>query len=162
HYFACRRFFAMGACPAPAYISDVRLDPCVEAIVFGLLARRRRPPLAQLQQTESRAARAQAAPTGYRDSHRVLALLGERAFDDGLSARVERLRLARLELAATRDRVAAHQLEPAAQVKARWPSMAIAERRDLIADVIDVVFVRPGARDPLADRVMACPAGTAP
>jgi site-specific DNA recombinase len=160
HYFACRRFFAMGACPEPAYIADFRLDPCVESIALGLLGRRRRPPLADVRRAEERTAAAQTALASYRDSDRVLRALGERAFAEGLAARVERLHVAQLELAAARDRLAAHELPPVADVRSRWPSMSVTERRDVIARVIDVVFVKRSGT--LADRVMVCPAGTAP
>lgn len=162
HYFACRGHFAMGACPEPANIASFHLDHRVEAIAFELLRRRRRPPLEQLRQAEARAAATQEGLAAYRDSDRVLRALGEQAFADGLALRVERLRLAQLELAAARDKLAAHTVPPIGRLREDWPWLATGERREILAQLIDVVFVKRRGELPPAERILVCPAGTAP
>jgi DNA invertase Pin-like site-specific DNA recombinase len=160
--YACRKYYAAGSCPEPAYISSAVLHPCVESIMFGLLARRRRPPRGDVQRAEDRVATTQQALARYRDSDRVLGTLGESTFAAGLAARVERLHAARLELVDARDRLAAHSLPPVTEVRSCWPTMTTFERRELLGQVIDVVFAKRGKQLPLRERVMVCPAGTAP
>jgi hypothetical protein len=162
HYFLCRHFSAAGTCPAPANISSLRLDPCVEAIALDLLRRRRRPPVEHVRRAEQRTMAAQASLASYRDSDRVRQTLGERAFADGLAARVERLRAAQHALASAQDRLAAHDLPKYAKTKKRWPQTSVDDKREIIRSVIDVVFVKPDHRVPISQRVMVCPTGTAP
>lgn len=161
-WYACRRHFAAGSCPSPAHISSLSLDPCVERIALDLLRRRRRPPLGEVRSAEERVSVPQESLARYRDSDRVLSALGENTFAAGLAARVDRLHQAQLGLAAARDRVATHELPSVVSVRANWESMSVAEHRDIIERLVDVIFVTRGGDLPLSERVTVCPAGTAP
>ena len=102
-----------------------------------------------------------AALTRYRDSDRVLDALGEHAYVAGVAARNQRVRTARLKLAAVRDAHSIHTLPPTAELERRWTTLNDDQRREVIAQVIDCVFVRPGQLH-VEERVTVCRAGTAP
>jgi hypothetical protein len=159
--YVCCRITAAGICPAPAQMSAVPLEICVEDVVLDLLSRRRRAPRAALHQAENGVRDAQAALAQYRDSDRILGVLGDRAYADGLAVRVQRVRDAALELASARTRIAAHELPPASQLEADWPDMDLQARREIIVQVIDCVFVLPGKRN-YDERIWVCPVGTEP
>ena len=137
------------------------LEAYIEERVFDILRRRRREPAAVLAQAEDALQAATLALTRYRDSDRVLDALGEDAYVAGTTARGERVRRARLNLAAVRDAHAIHTLPPASEVERRWVDLDDHRRRELIAQVIDCVFVRAGQLH-IEDRVTVCRAGTAP
>ena len=159
--YACHRHFAAGNCPAPASISAVPLEIRAESVMFNLLGARRRGSEAHIRRTEQRAHAARHSLATYRNSARLLNLLGERAFAEGLAARVNDLRDLRLEIAALQAKVATHALPPTTQLLRDWRGMSIDERRNTLAAVIDCVFVRRGKGD-YDDRISVCPAGTAP
>jgi hypothetical protein len=160
-YYRCRRHSAAGPCPTPAAIAAEYLDPYIEACVFDLLRRRRRAPAADLAQADAALAKADAALCRYRDSDRILDTLGRDAFLAGLAARTERVRSARLRIAAIRDAHWIHTLPPVVELERQWLDMDDRARRSIIAGVIDCVFVSPG-RLRIEDRVTVCRAGTAP
>jgi DNA invertase Pin-like site-specific DNA recombinase len=159
--YRCQGHSAAGACPAPASIGALYLEPYVEQCVFDILRRRRRDPAAELARAEQALHAASAALIRYRDSDRVLDALGEEAYVAGTAARRERVRKARLKLAAVRDAHAIHMLPPTPELEHRWVDLDDHQRRDLIAQVIDCVFVRPGQLH-IEDRLTVCRAGTAP
>jgi site-specific DNA recombinase len=161
HRYACNRTYAGGRCEAPAYISGLKLEPYIIDVTFGLLARRRRAPIAAVAACELEANDAATALARYRDNERLAARLGEDAFFAGLTVRKERLREANLGVAQARAQVAVHDLPPVAELRAAFSDMSRAEKRALIVRVIDVVFVRK-AKGPASNRVTICPAGTAP
>jgi recombinase/recombinase-like zinc beta ribbon protein len=159
--YRCNAHSAAGRCPAPASIDVGYLEAYVEERVFDLLRRRRRAPARAIAQQDAALAAACDALERYRDSDQVLRTLGTDAYVAGLTARSERVRRTRLHLAALRDAHDIHTLPPVAELERRWPDMSDAERRDVIARVIDGVFVSAGRR-PIEDRVTVCRAGTAP
>jgi hypothetical protein len=160
-YYCCRCHSAAGSCPAPASIKAHALERRVEDIVFDLLGRRREVEEAPLRRAQKRAEDAQRSLATYRDSPQILNALGKRAFADGLAARTDALRAARLEVAAIQSRVASHALPPTAELRRKWLHMSIEQRRATISVVIDCVFVRPGRQD-YDRRISICPAGTGP
>jgi DNA invertase Pin-like site-specific DNA recombinase len=160
-FYSCRRRFAFGLCAAPATMMGPPLENSVEDIVLDLLRARRRAPQAELEACEADVVAAGRALVRYRDSDRALAVLGDRSFAEGLSIRIDRLRDARLQLAAVRARYATHDLPPSAELERDWFQMARSERREIISKTIDCVFVLPG-RVNVQDRIFLCPAGTAP
>jgi DNA invertase Pin-like site-specific DNA recombinase len=160
-FYYCRCHFNAGTCSAPGSASAVLLEPCVEDIVFGILARRRRAPARALQTASDELQQAEDALVAYRDSDRILTAIGEERFAAGLTVRAERIRDLSLHVASLRARHAIHQLPATTVLEARWPTMNTAQRRQLIATVIDCVFVGPGHGN-VDQRVVACPTGTAP
>jgi DNA invertase Pin-like site-specific DNA recombinase len=159
--YRCRGHSAAGACPGPASIAALYLEPHVEERVFDLLRRRRRAPAAELADAELALREATAALTRYRDSDRILEALGEDDYLAGVAARSEHVRTARLRLAALRDANVIHALPATAELERRWLDLSDDERRELIARVIDCVFVAAG-QGHIEERVTVCRAGTAP
>jgi hypothetical protein len=78
-----------------------------------------------------------------------------------MAARTERVRKARLQLAALRDAHFIYTLPQTPELERRWIDMDDEQRRALIVRVIDCVFVSGGCQ-PMQDRVTVCRAGTAP
>jgi DNA invertase Pin-like site-specific DNA recombinase len=159
--YRCQGHSAAGECPAPASIGALYLEPYIEECVFDILRRRRREPAAELARAEQALHAASAALTRYRDSDRVLDTLGEHAYVAGVAARNRRVRTARLNVAALRDAHSIHTLPPTAELEGRWVALNDDQRREVIAQVIDCVFVRPGQLH-IEERVTVCRAGTAP
>jgi DNA invertase Pin-like site-specific DNA recombinase len=159
--YRCDGHSAAGRCAAPASICAAYLEPYVEECVFDLLRRRRAQPAVDLAQAERAVDTASAALTRYRDSDQVLAGLGVDAYVAGLAARGERVRRARLRLAALRDAHFVYTLPPVSELERRWIDMSDHERRAVIAQVLDCVFVSAG-RLHVEDRVTLCRPGTAP
>jgi DNA invertase Pin-like site-specific DNA recombinase len=160
-FYRCNRHSAAGRCPAPAAITALYLDAYVEEHMFALLRRRRNAPAIALAGAEQALDAATVARARYRDSDRVLETLGPDAFAAGMAVRARRVRAARLHLAAARDADSVYALPPAGELERRWDEMTDHERRAVIAQVIDCVFVSRGQLH-AEDRVTICRAGTAP
>lgn len=160
-FYRCNRHSAAGRCPAPAAITALYLDAYVEEHTFALLRRRRNAPAIALTDAEQGLAAATAGLARYRDSDRVLEALGPEAFAAGLAVRTERVRAARLHLAAARDAHSVYALPSADELEHRWVAMTDHKRRGVIAQVINCVFVSRGQLH-AEDRVTVCRAGTAP
>jgi DNA invertase Pin-like site-specific DNA recombinase len=159
--YVCNRHSAAGRCPAPASIGAAYLEAYVEECVFDLLRRRRSEPTVDLAQAERALETTSGALARYRDSDQVLNALGEDAYLAGVAARSERLRRARLRLGALRDAHFVYTLPPMPELERQWIDMNDQQRRALIAQVIDCVFVSAGHLR-IEDRVTICRPGTAP
>lgn len=159
--YRCRKFHAAGACPAPAIITAGKLEPYVLEATLMILRNRRRAPANRLAVADAKAQAAARALIRYRDNDLVATVIGEQSFADGLAVRQERLREARLAVIDARGRARLHELPPVPEVRRMLATMTLAEKRELVATVIDMVFVGPG-RLPASQRVTVCPAGTAP
>jgi DNA invertase Pin-like site-specific DNA recombinase len=160
-YYHCRRHFAGGDCPQPATVDAVDLEQYVTDAFFRVLSQRRQPPIARSAAAAAALTRAEAGLASYRDSDRVQRILGHDSYLAGLAARQERLRDARLAVADLRARTASHDIPAVAEVRRLWPDLDTIQRRVLISQVIDCVFVSRG-RKRLPERVTICPIGTAP
>ncbi|RKQ90469.1 DNA invertase Pin-like site-specific DNA recombinase [Solirubrobacter pauli] len=161
NHYRCRAISAGGACPAPASITTQYLEPYVEIAILEVLRRRRRAPQAALEAAQHTLDRAERDLAKYRDSPRVLHVLGEMDFAAGLQIRADRARDARAHLAAVRARSRLHALPPTEHIEAHWADMPIRARHEIIRAVLDCVFVKPGRLD-VEERVIVCPHGTAP
>lgn len=160
-HYRCRAISAGGFCPNPANMTSQYLEPYVEMATLELLRRRRRAPQAALQAAERALNRAERDLATYRDSRRLLHVLGEMDFAAGLQIRADRARNARAQLVETRARSHLHTLPPTDVLEAEWTRMTLEARHRIIGTVLDCVFVRPGRLD-IEARVITCPRGTAP
>jgi DNA invertase Pin-like site-specific DNA recombinase len=160
-FYGCSGRSSSGRCPAPAYISAPYLEAYIEECLFELLARRRAEPAADLARAEHRLKSASAALTRYRDSDKVLSVFGADAYLAGVATRAERVRTARLKLAALRDAHFIYTLPANSELERQWIGRTDGNRRALIANVIDCVFVSRGHL-PIEERVTICRIGTAP
>jgi hypothetical protein len=71
-FYRCRRHFAGGSCPDPAFINRYALESRVEAITFVVLGRRREMSEAPLRKARKRADAAHRSLATYRDSPHIL------------------------------------------------------------------------------------------
>jgi DNA invertase Pin-like site-specific DNA recombinase len=151
-----------GRCRTRANIADVLVEPYVEALFWQELPRwhaaRRGKGIRRLERL---VARREQELVAYRDNPRLPRTLGEERFASGLAVRVRRLEKARLELANVRI-VADESLVPAPnELRERWSTMTVNDRRLAIAEVFECVFVsRTG--QPIEDRVVVCLRGQGP
>ena len=159
--YACRRYYSGGKCAAPATITTLLLEPFVIDVFFRMLSRRRLAPVGALREATEQVARRQHELARYRDNARLLDVLGEDAFAEGLRTRKQRLHSARIDQAAAQARMDAHGLPRLAELRASWPQLDTLERRMIMSKVIDCVFVAPG-NGHVENRVTICPRGTAP
>ncbi len=159
--YRCNRFHAAGRCPRPARIRASKLEPYVVDAMFSVLHRRRRRPAAELAAAELAARDAAATFRRYRDNDAVATRVGERAYLDGLSVRERKLSIANLALYDVRQRSRLAQLPASSELREQMAGFDVAQRRDVVAQVIDVVFVLAG-QGSAAQRTIVCPAGTSP
>ena len=128
---------------------------------LGLLRRRRRPAHAALHNAEQRLSDAEQSLRSYRDEPRLQRVLGMDGFLAGLERRSEDVYEQRMAVASLRATVGLRQVPSVSEVERRWPDMEVAERREILGRIIDLVLILPGRLN-FADRIMVCPAGTAP
>jgi DNA invertase Pin-like site-specific DNA recombinase len=160
--YVCWWRSSVGRCSRPVYIQDSIVEPYLEALFWQELCRwRRRRSERTVRDLESRATRLEAELLAYRDSERVASTLGVERFEAGLETRKRRHERALLAVAAARRRLAGPDLPDPDELRARWATLGLHERRDLIGLLIDCVFVLPppgGARQ----RLVVCARGQAP
>jgi hypothetical protein len=159
--YDCLKHHPAGTCPAPAHILGELLEPRAFEATLILLSRRRQVPKRELEEAQRHLDEAGAALASYRDSDKVLRTLGLHAFEDGVAARLKRLREARMKYARAQDKRDIHDLPSREELEARWPTMSVAQQRDIVRRVIDCIFVTAGRRGP-DERITICPLGTAP
>ena len=147
-------------CPTPVVVSDRVVEPYVEAVFFEHARRARRTSTARkLTRLESVLRQREQELNAYRDNPRLVTTLGSERFRKGLAVRVRRVDLARRELSeASAKRT---PVPPVSQLREQWSSMTIQQRRRLIAEVIDCVFVFPRQSWP-EHRFFVCLRGNAP
>lgn len=163
-YF-CHGQHAAGRCPRPASIRQRFADAHVETLFFGWLegasligavaeADER------LVTARERADQSELELSAWRDDVEISAM--DRAvYLAGLRSRIDaRDRAVRLLEEARED--AGHAALPDATVlRDAWPEMSVAERREVLAGGIDVVFLR-GGRRPVGERLHVCWRGDGP
>jgi hypothetical protein len=159
--YGCRGHSASGRCPDAAYMTNDYLEPYVELATLELLRRRRRAPEAALRDAQAALSQVERDLAAYRDSPRLLRVLGEADFAAGLEGRVRRAREARARVASVRAQHAVHDLPPTHIVLTGWAAMSVDRKREIIEALIDCVFVAPGRLD-IEHRITVCPRGTAP
>jgi hypothetical protein len=149
HRYKCRRNYPGGLCPSPSHISDSGgvLHVHVERAFFEKVGELVLVPSAEtdgrLSGLEQDAAQARAAFEIWRDlGASEMVQLGASDYAAGLAARQAALQEAEAALFAERDQLS--NPLPLAPVELRevWPSLTILERRELLAQVVDAIFVR--------------------
>jgi len=123
------------------------IEPYVEQAYFGELCRREvraQPPSTRLEVLRRQVEAAEYALDRYRDSSRVLNVLGENRYAAGLQARVRALDLAMQAFAAEQRRVEPGASPSCKEAEGAWPTMDVEERRKAIKDTIDCVFIVRG------------------
>jgi hypothetical protein len=91
---------------------------------------------------------------------RIPLATGEAAYVDGLRTRQARLQTATLAVLEQREKGRCHCLAGVPTLRRSFPTLDVEEQGEIIAQVLDVVFVAAG-RGSAESRVTICPAGTA-
>jgi hypothetical protein len=150
-------------CPAPASVSDARLEPYVEALFWQELGRAPRPKRSRrIAKLEEAVERRERELNAYRDNARLPITLGPDRFADGLDVRTRRQARARLDVVQARRAASSPKLPSPDELRRLWPSLSVAERRAAIGEVIDCIVVWPGPNQPIEARSAVFLAGQAP
>lgn len=158
--YHCMKRSSAGLCPAPAAIADSRIEPYVEAVMWGELGHGAgRSARARLRSAEQLAETRRHELEAYRDNPRLLDTLGTECFASGLAVRTRREEGALLDLA--HARTALDALGPSVdELHRRWTRLSLKQKRKAIAATIDTAFVSSGRGR--AERIWAMPSGSAP
>ena len=159
--YGCSKRHARGVCSAPAMISGTKVEPYVIDAAFRVLARRRKPAAARVEAAAAKLASATRSLTRYRDDDRVAETIGHDAYLDGLRLRQARLQQAALAVVDAREASRYYGLPSATELRRTFSGLPVKEQREILRQVLDVVFVSAGRASAEA-RVTICPAGTAP
>jgi DNA invertase Pin-like site-specific DNA recombinase len=161
--YYCGRAQLTGPCQARAKVLEENADSYVEAIFWQELgAARRMSAELRLERLQEDVRRREQEFAHYRDNPSLPGRIGPDRFAEGLAVRARRLDRARA--AASRALVTADtpKLPAAAELRARWPTMNLDERRAAIAQVVDCVFVDRNTRLPPHRRFHVCLHGDGP
>lgn len=161
--YVCGRRSGAGVCPRPVRISGAEIEPLVEDLFFRLIDGRRTDAAASraAAKAKSKFAKAEADLVAYRDNPRFLRTLGAERFIAGLSKRQDLVEEALLEQAAAERGARAVSAPTRHEVESSWSERSIDQRKALISNQIDCLFVFDGEQ-PLTERVHVCRAGRAP
>ena len=129
--------------------------------MFAVLSRRRRPPESKLAAADAKATQAVDALRRYRDNDHIALRIGDEAYLAGLAIRQRKLSVANLAVHDLRGQARASEFPPVPDLRRTARELGVEELRELVAQVIDVVFVSAGSGS-TAQRATVCPAGTAP
>lgn len=159
--YKCSPRRSSGRCPAPASVTTPIVEPHVEAFFWQEACRKRRPVAPELDLIQSRVGELEDDLARYRDNARIQRTIGDDRFERGLAVRTARVERALAELAEARRAASPPGLPPLEQLRADWPCMTIDEKRALLLEVIECVFVHaaPGPPDP---KLVVCLRGQAP
>jgi site-specific DNA recombinase len=161
--YYCIGRYASGPCPARANVNASELDRHVEERVLEAL-RQEGGPIAQavaaseqIERASGEVAEAEHELDLFVNSPKLLGLLGEAKFVEGVEVRQRALDDARQQLSELRSQsTLADELADGNLLEA-WPTLTIQERRRLLHGLLDQVIVtratrRGKAREPAADR----------
>jgi site-specific DNA recombinase len=159
--YHCARYTSAGECRHRARIRADEIEGLVEELVIR--AARRSVDgraVSRMKKAEVRLAGAQQALVRYRDDTSARSALGSERFAEGLVKRNDEVERRALQVA--NARVAA---EPPIAVPENleqvWPDLSLDERREVLEQFIDCIFVMPGT-EPARDRVYVCLRGEEP
>ncbi len=149
------------SCGAPASASIEEIDPVIEALLFDL-ARRPKPGTSEssLASDEQKVKDALRGLEQYRDSSRVLEMLGATMFEAGVRKRVATYERSLLKVATARRGLNAPSLPPE-ELDRIWRHLTIPQRQVWINEFVDCVAIERG-RGPAFERAWAYLRGTGP
>ena len=167
--YRCHGRHVQGHCPEPVSVSMRRLDAFIEETFLVRVRELERFTVEAVQRTgdlDAALAQLEAAETGlaaYRDAG-VVEIIGAASFRDGLRARQEQVDHARRAVAGAQR--SENVVPLGTNLEAVWRTGTLAERRTLLAGILDAVFVKRahlrGKGSPIGDRVWIAWHGEAP
>jgi site-specific DNA recombinase len=160
--YYCTGRYASGPCPARATIPAAQLDSYVEAQVLealqaddGIVAEAARAS-AELEKAAAAVAEAEHELSLFVTNPKLLTLLGETPFLEGVEARQQALDEARRRLADLRARSSVSAELGDGDLLKRWPKLSVQRKRRLMQGLLEQVILRrrTGAlgSDPISDR----------
>ena len=160
--YHCHRRGLTSPCSARAAVSESVVEPYIEALFWQELeAATKTPSAKRLRRLEETIERRDAELAAYRDNPSIITLIGADRFESGLAVRMRRLEKATAELSRARIRDRPVDLPALADLRDRWSSMSVDERRAAIGEIIEAAFLSPGDAS-IEERLFVCLRGQAP
>lgn len=156
HYY-CKGPYAAGGCPARCHVTDIAiLDRYIER--WFLAEIKDVAPVAQAEEASEKAAEAlQALEAAQAELDAFLehaAALGNADYATAYEKKKAARDLAQLLYAEAQQEVKTFEAYPSGDLLARWPTLTVEHRRQLIGSVVDRINVSKAPPDvPIADRV---------
>lgn len=136
-----------GKCPAPANINNNIVVPWVEEEFFAMLKDRQGIPTIDVpaleEATEARM-KAEKTRNAYRGNTELLNILGAKDFSDGLRPLQAVYEAAIIAEEEARKSASGVDLPPVDSLRDAWSDLTVTERRRILAQAIDGVFVKRG------------------
>lgn len=163
--YYCKKRYATGHCPAPASARASTIDPFVEGRVLALLqseasfAVEARAAQERLEELQRAVEAAEHELDLFVSNPRLLSILGEDKFVEGVQARQTALDDVRTELADLRSRSTLIGNLTDGDLLTAWPDLSIPEKRRLLHNLLDSVELtnaggkRGRAAPPIGERV---------
>jgi hypothetical protein len=161
--YTCKGESASGNCDSRAWISSRVVEPYLDAVFFELahLESSNLKTQSNLRGLAAELEDASEDTARYRDSSAILAALGPDRFAVGLTKRVDREQHLRLAIHAERARLDAGGGRTVEEWEADWQSMSVIERRQVMSEMIDSVFIVRG-KGSAEERILVCARGEGP
>jgi hypothetical protein len=146
-FYYCVGRYASGLCPDRATVRSETVDRYVEAQLLaalqaeGGLVAEARAANDQLEQATRAVTDAEHELDLFVLDAKLLTLLGERKFHEGVEVRQQALDQARQQLAQARSQAAVIADLPSGDLVQAWPSLSIPERRRLLHGLLDQVIL---------------------
>ena len=156
---------AGGVCTHSASVLGRVIEPFVVEKFFEMVGAVEAVPSvssAEIEQAQRTLEQAEADLAVFRDDAAIIGVLGRDGFVAGLEKRARVVDDARAALAEATASAAAGPLPDRATLEGLWPELDVAERRHLLASVIDAVIVKPGRGIPIEERALILARGEAP
>ena len=160
--YRCRGRHAGGTCEhRPAALASV-IEPHVERLFFEAVGALEAAPTTSIEVEDAASALevAERDLTAFRDDERIVGVLGQDGYVEGLQVRKAAVDDARARLGDLAG--AGGSLPDRATLEATWPDLDVKERNHLLRSAIDAIFMRPGRDLPIEDRVLILFRGEAP
>lgn len=162
--YRCRIHHAGGRCNDRSSALGRVVEPWVEQQFFARIEQLSADAVEDdgaLDDAMAALSRAEAELAAYRDETRIVSIIGQESFLEGLSARMRVVDDALSALALARASALPSGL-PAQDLRELWPSMDAEEKRLALRAVIDAVMLRSGRNVPIERRALVLWRGEAP
>jgi DNA invertase Pin-like site-specific DNA recombinase len=148
--YRCPGRTSAGACPDPARVRGEEIEALVEDFVLGAAERLNSRCERRIALAEVELAKAKDKLSRYRDRSGALTVLTPENFAAGLAKRQSDVEIAAIAVADARRTNDGPRGVPA-NLESSWPTLSIAERREVIDEFLDCVFVMAGT-EPVVER----------
>jgi DNA invertase Pin-like site-specific DNA recombinase len=161
--YRCPGHSSVGKCAKVGRVYGDEIEGLVEDLIFRLVRDQQveRDSSARVVRWSEKLEKAETALIRYRDNSGALFALGPESFAAGLTKRKRDVERASLEVASARLATEVPDVAPADELEESWSKLSIKERRDIIEQFIDCIFI-DGGTGLIVDRAYVCRRGNAP